>query len=56
MLLSIKEFAEGFEALRITDMEEARRLLFTQDVLSPYNVVRDHVIELVNDTNKKRKT
>lgn len=52
MLLSIKEFAEGYEGLRIPDIELARRLLLTQDILSPYNLERDRVKLLVNGTTK----
>ncbi|XP_056694362.1 uncharacterized protein [Spinacia oleracea] len=54
MLLAIKDFAEGYESLRIKDLEEARRLLLTQDILSPFNLERDRIKEMVNDANKKK--
>ncbi|XP_056685471.1 proline-rich receptor-like protein kinase PERK10 [Spinacia oleracea] len=54
MLLAIKDFAKGYESLRITDLEEARRLLLTQDILSPFNLERDRIKELVNGANRKK--
>ncbi|XP_056690993.1 uncharacterized protein [Spinacia oleracea] len=54
MLLAIKDFAEGYESLSITDLEEARRLLLTQDILSPFNLERDRIKELVNGANMKK--
>ncbi|XP_056692926.1 uncharacterized protein [Spinacia oleracea] len=54
MLLSIKEFAEGYEGLRIPDIEVARRLLLTQDILSPYNLELHRVKVMVNGTTQSQ--
>lgn len=54
MLISIKEFVEGCEELRIKDLEEARWFLLTQDILSLFNLERDRIKQMANDANVKK--